>query len=42
MKYILGFEIGLWYSVTEGFSTFEQFEHSTWTRRFNYGLTGGK
>ena len=28
-------------SVTEGFSTFERFEHSTGTRRFNYRLTGG-
>ena len=27
--------------VAEGFSTLERFEHSTGTRRFNYGLIGG-
>ena len=34
----LGFYVN---GVTEGFSTFERFEHSTGTRRFNYRLTGG-
>ena len=28
--------------VTEGFSTFERFEHSTGTRRFNSWLNGGQ